>query len=229
MPTIPDPVPDLCQELVNSGWECPTRAGAQFTAFSNAIVKASDDADRAYRLGFLVEVPIYQTGPVILRAAVERCGRTAFMIFDYKEAKFKVTHDGRPPASIIKDVVAIGNQALPQFGDQLVERISQAERIPASLEECLVVNTKCLNACYASMRIDDILTAHRLASPADRWPMYRRQANTPNSKMSLADALSEYAATAKDPSDRFDIAVEAGDMLISRGDLEARPAWHYWE
>jgi hypothetical protein len=229
MATTPDPIPDLCKELVSLGWECQARAGAQFTAFSDTIIKASDDIRRAYRLGFCIEVPLYQSGAILLKAAIERCGTSGIIIFDYKEARFKIAHDGRLAPLIVKDIVNLGNQVLPPFGDQLVERIRQAEEIHASLEECLVVNTQCKNWHYRDMRIDDILTAHRLTSPADRWPMYRRQANTPNTKMSLVDALSEHATTIEDISDRFELSTEAGDMLISRGDLEARPAWHYWE
>lgn len=227
MGIIPDPVPELCHELATLGWANVARSGAQFAVLGSSIAQVS--SDRAYRLGFLVEVPIYQSGPIILQSAVERCGTNGLLIFDYKEAKFRIAHDGRPIAQIAKDIATVGAQALPRFGDELIERIRQAGSIPASLEECLLVNSKCENAFYRHLRIDDILTAHRLASPADRWPMYRRQANTPNTKLNLADSLSEYAATMKDPSDWFDLSIEAGDLMVNKGDLEARPAWHFWE
>lgn len=222
---IPDPIPDICESLVDAGWNCPARAGAGFLTFGPMVCGITQG--RSYRLGFLVEIPIaYPNTWISIKAAVERLGEVpATIIFDHKEAKHRAEYNSHPA----KTIISLGNRILGTFDEQFSARIRQASAIPASLEECLVTNTKCQNWHYKGLRIDDVLTAHRLASPADRWAMYRRQANTPNTKLDLVDALSEYATMVQDASTRFDLSTDAGDMLIDRGDLEARPGWHYWE
>lgn len=230
MGIIADPVLEIQLALARMGWDSPYRAGAQFVAFGTSLVKASDDIRRTYRLGMHIVIPLYTIGAILVSASVERCGGTgSILIFDHKEAKHKVNYDNRSPDLIAKSIIDLSNQVLPTFGEQLAKRINQAEIIIASLEECLVVNGKTDSWHYKGLRIDDILNAHRLVSPADRWAMYRRQANTPNTKMNLVDALSEWATTIEDPSKRFELSTAAGSMLVDRGDLEARPAWHHWE
>lgn len=227
MTIIRDPIPDLQNAITALGWRSPYRVGVGMMAFSPIIVVGPRELPRRYRLGFFIDIPVYETGPVIVKIAA--CDEFGEMIFDYKEAKHRVGFSETAPA-LAKLISNMGEQILPAFGDQMISRICQADTIKASLEECLSVNTCTDNRYYKDLRIDDALTAHKLVSPADKWTMYRRQANTPKTKLNLVDILASYStAMTQDLTKRVELSTRAGDELIDRGDLEARPAWHHWE
>ena len=99
----------------------------------------------------------------------------------------------------------------------LNHRIFELINATSSMEECLWANSK----ANGVIDINTILNKHKIASPADVWPMWRKQANTPYSRFDLARIISERALKTKDDT-LFD---EVGKFVIGHGDLEMRPEW----
>lgn len=181
------------------------------------------------RVGVFADVP--HTGkPVIIYAAIERVLNGSFIILPDKDSTVKtdIINTTDPLDWVytsLKSSVEHTNTTLVEW---IKQRWAQLYDSTASLEECLDVAKKIGNKILSAVDLNELLTAHKLASPTDRWPMYRKQANTPYSRLDLVCMLAEYATTIQADL-KFKIMAEAGSMVVQYGDLELRPAWLNWD
>lgn len=179
-----------------------------------------------YSLGLAVSVP-HSTKSVVIHHAIKRDISNGVAILMHKDATFRMEND-RTPDEFARSINNIARQTLGAFKAFAMERLIQCKYVAASLEECLSVAAMTKGAAYGPLSIDEALTAHELVSPGDKWQMYRRQANTPNTKLDLMNIMSEYAQN-QDPSEATKLMAIAGDIFVNQGDLEARPAWQFFE
>lgn len=179
-----------------------------------------------YHLGLMVSVP-HTTRNVTIHHAIKRTISDGVAILMHKDATYKLEND-RSPDELARSVNNIARQTLGAFKVYAIERLIQIKHVAASLEESLSVAAITKGAAYGPLNIDEALTLHGLVSAGDKWPMYRKQANTSNSKLDLMNIMSEYAQN-QDPSDAIKLMAIAGDIFVNQGDLESRPAWAYFE
>ena len=182
-------------------------------------------------MGLVVEIP-HMDGDIIVRHCLERAPSVAIpygsiVILRAKDLTYKLTV--KDPQSIARELTNLHNQVSGDVAEFVSGRLQKAKNVPASIEECLSVVEKTLGAATTALNIDEALAAHGMASPADKWEQFRHQANTPNSRLDLICVLSEYSSRCRTEEASYKAMVEAGDILITPGDLEARPAWLFWD
>ena len=182
------------------------------------------------RLGILADVPHTGTKPAIFYAVIERISNKAFIVLPDKDStqKTEVINTTNPLDWIYNSIKASTENVRSTLQTWVTNRWQQMRESTASLEECLKIAEKIGYKILGVIDLDKILTAHRMASSSDRWPMYRKQANTPYSRLDLMLMLAEHATTT-DVSTRFKLMAEAGSMMTQYGDLELRPRWINWD
>lgn len=180
------------------------------------------------KLGVFANVPHTGTKPAIMYAAIQKVSNGSFIILPDKDSTVKTEINTADPLdwiyTSIKSSVEHINVTLTEW---LTKRWSQLHLATASLEECLDVAKRVGPRVLSAIDLDSILTAHKMASPSDKWPMYRKQANTPYSRLDLISILAEYA-TFVSVDMKFKIMADAGSMIVQYGDLELRPTWINW-
>lgn len=179
-----------------------------------------------YELGLMVSVP-HSTRNVTIHHAIKRNISDGVAILMNKDSTYKLENN-RSPEELARSVNNIARQTLGGFKVFAMERLIQIKYVMASLEECLSIAAMTKGEAYGPLNIDEALTIHGLISPGDKWPMYRRQANTSNTKLDLMNIMSEYAQ-AQEPNEAIKLMAIAGDFFVNQGDLEARPAWKLFE
>lgn len=179
-----------------------------------------------YDLGLSITVP-HNSRNIVIHHAIKRNISNGIAILMHKDATFRMEND-KTPEELVRSVNNVARQTFGAFKAFAIERLIQCKHVAASLEECLSVAAMTKGEAYGPLNIDGVLTAHELVSPGDKWAMYRKQANTPNSKLDLMNIMSEYAQT-QEPNESFKLMAIAGDIFVNQGDLEARPAWQYFE
>lgn len=184
-------------------------------------------AGSSYQLGLMVVVPHVPDRGIVVHHAIRRILSNGIATLMHKDATFKIPNSGT--MSVNRTIDSLARQTFGAFKVFAIERLMQIKHVAASLEECLSVAAITKGAAYEPLKIDEALTAHGMVSPADKWPMYRKQANTPNSKLDLMNIISEYAQDQLDSSDALKLMAIAGDIFVTQGDLESRPAWQYYE
>ena len=180
------------------------------------------------RLGVLADVPHTGIKPAIFYSVIER--NKAFIVLPDKDStqKTEVINTANPLDWIYNSVKASTENVKSTLKDWVTNRWKQMRESTASLEECLKVAEKVGYKVLDNIDLDKVLTAHKMASPSDKWPMYRKQANTPYSRLNLMLILAEHAVTT-DVETRFKLMAEAGSMMVQYGDLELRPRWVTWD
>ena len=179
-----------------------------------------------YDLGLMVIVP-HSTRPITIHHAIKRNISNGVAIIMHKDTTYKI-ENSKTPAELSRSINSVARQTLGALKMFAMERLIQIKYVAASLEECLSVAAMTGGAAYGPLNIDEALTVHGLVSPGDKWPMYRKQANTPNSKLDLMNIMSEYAQD-QEPNEAIKLMAIAGDIFVESGDLEARPAWQNFE
>ena len=179
-----------------------------------------------YELGLMINVP-HSTRNVVIHHAIKRNLSDGVAILMHKDATYKI-ENGSSSEDFARSINSVARQTLGAFKAYAIERLLQIKYVAASLEECLSIAAMTHGAAYGPLNIDEALTAHGLISAGDKWAMFRKQANTSNTKLDLMNIMSEYAQN-QDPNDSFKLSMIAGDIFINQGDLEARPAWQCFE
>lgn len=175
------------------------------------------------RLGASVGVP--HDGQLTLRVAIISPDKNTIIVLPDKSSSIKINSDGIS-INAIDSVLDNFSRTLSRW---VSDRWLQLNTISASLEECIKIVLKTNGLARKYLNIDKILTAHGIATPADVWPMFRRQANTPYNRLDLVNILAEYAAFHAPDDIKFELMCDAGTIFMERGDLESRPAWIYWD
>lgn len=179
-----------------------------------------------YDLGLMLSVP-HSTRNVVIHHAIRRNISNGVAVLMHKDSTFRMEND-KTPEEFARSVNNIARQTLGGLKAFALERLIQIKYVAASLEECLSVAAMTKGGAYGPLNIDEALTVHGLVSPGDKWPMYRKQANTANSKLDLMNIMSEYAQE-QEPVEAVKLMAIAGDIFVNSGDLEARPGWQYFE
>lgn len=181
------------------------------------------------RLGVLADVPHIAGKPCVFYATVE-CPDGSLIVLPDKDSTLKteVVNSANPLDWIYNSIKSSAEHVKLTLQEWVAQRWVQLANSTASLDECLKVVEKVGNKALEKIDLDKILTAHKMASPSDRWPMYRKQANTPYSRLELLMILADHAKSLTDDT-KFKIMAEAGSMLVQYGDLELRPQWASYE
>lgn len=179
-----------------------------------------------YDLGLMVSVP-HSTRNVTIHHAIRRGISDSVAILMHKDATYKMEND-RSPDELARSINNIARQTLGAFKVYAIERLIQIKHVAVSLEECLSVAAITKGEAYGPLNIDEALTVHGMVSAGDKWPMYRKQANTSNSKLDLMNIMSEYAQN-QESNEAIKLMTIAGDIFVNQGDLESRPAWQFFE
>lgn len=176
-----------------------------------------------YEVGLMLNVP-HGDRTITVHHAIKRHLSEGVSILMHKNSTFKLENQ-RDPDLFKRSINNVARQTFNGLKAYVIERLMQIHHVTASLEECLSVVAITKGAAYDALRVDDTLTAHGMVAPSDRWPMYRRQANSPNSKLDLMNVMSEYSRHTKTSGEALKIMALAGDIMVIQGDLESRPAW----
>jgi hypothetical protein len=174
------------------------------------------------RLGVLANVPHIAGKPCVLYATVEHVD--TLVVLPDKDSTLKTEVGTNPLDWIYNSIKSSADHVKTTLQNWVSQRWIQLGESTASLDECLKVVEKIGSEALNKIDLDKILTAHKMASPSDRWPMYRKQANTPYSRLELLFILANHAKLLSDDT-KFKIMAEAGSMLVQYGDLELRPSW----
>jgi hypothetical protein len=219
----PDDGLTLINRLKDETWYVPyTNVVAENTKL--ALMTAPFHEDQL-RLGVLADVPHIAGKPCVFYATVE-CADGSLIVLPDKDSTLKteVAHSANPLDWVYNSIKSSAEHVKTTLQDWVDKRWVQLSDSTASLDECLKVVEKVGSKALDRIDLDKILTAHKMASPSDRWPMYRKQANTPYSRLELLSILADHAKSLSDDT-KFKIMAEAGSMLVQYGDLELRPSW----
>jgi len=140
------------------------------------------------------------------------------MILSDKNFNNKIRIDNS--LNILNQIKSASKYIHTSIKDWVVQRYNQTKQVSASLEECVIASK--FTDHKISLNLDEILVAHGIASYADAWAMYRKQANTPYSRYDLMKMIYNTDI------EQFKKLTEIGRLFTNFGDLEFRPAWLSW-
>jgi len=223
----PDDGLTLINRVKDEGWYVPYHS---VTAENTKLALMTElfHSDQL-RLGVLADVPHIAGKPCVFYAMVEHVDGLLLVLPDKDSTlKTEVTNAAVPLDWIYNSVKSSAEHVKTTLQDWVSQRWTQLNSSTASLDECIKVVEKVGSAALAKIDLNKVLTAHKMASPSDRWPMYRKQANTPYSRLELLGILAHHAKALSDDT-KFKVMAEAGSMLVQYGDLELRPSWVSYE
>lgn len=219
----PDDGLALINRIKSEGWRVPY---SNVTAENTKLALMTElFHNEQLRLGVLADVPHIAGKPCVFYAMVEHTDGLLLVLPDKDSTlKTEVTNAANPLDWIYNSVKSSAEHVKITLQEWVSQRWTQLNNSTASLDECLKVVEKVGSSALDKIDLNKILTAHKMASPSDRWPMYRKQANTPYSRLELLGILAHHAKLLTDET-KFKIMAEAGSMLVQYGDLELRPSW----
>jgi hypothetical protein len=205
----------------------PTNNGFSVAIVSDETFVTSGSKHAKFKLGLFAYVP-HSGRYAILHRAIQRLSNQSLCVLKGKSTTQKLNlHKFPHPTSLsstIKSIMGSSQQSI-----HIKNRLSQMAEVQASLDECLIIVKKTKGMAHATLKIDELLTAHGMISIDEGWSQFRKQANTPHTLLDLMCLLSEYACKHADPPKRIPLMCDAGKIALRRGDLENRPAWINWQ
>lgn len=222
----PDDGLTLANRLTHEKWHIPY---CQVTAEGTKLALMTEPFHNGeLRIGVLADVPHIAGKPCVFYATVEY--KNSLLVLPDKDSTLKteVNNNANPLDWIYNSIRSSAEHVKLTLQDWVIQRWAQLEDSTASLDECLKVVDKVGSSALTEIDLDRILTAHKMASTSDRWPMFRKQANTPYTRLKLMKLMADHAKTLTDDT-KFKLMAEAGSMLVQYGDLELRPSWASYE
>lgn len=228
----PDDALTLRNRLRAEGWHLPeqhTEADKTWAMVFNP--ETVETVIGPIRVGMFLDIPHDAVRPAMFYSVVERVSNRSYFVLPDKgstlKTDFSMVED--PLDWMYESVKSSVKHVGETLTAWLVKRLKQLHGVTASLEECLKVCEKTNGMVERVLDMDTVMTKHGLAAPSDKWTMFRRQANTPYNRLTLALLMSEYATYGADMGSKFSLMAEAGSMILDRGDLESRPVWVSWD
>jgi hypothetical protein len=221
----------LKNRLLSEKWLVPhckvTAKETHMLVFGTEMYSAFSGDGGILRLGVMLTIPHTATAPILLQTAVQRVLSSTVLVLKDRDSTIKTSvPEGSEPLNwIYRATKGAVNHFAGSMAEWVLSRWKTVRGITASLEECLKVLDKTKDKAKGMLNPDDLLTKHGLLRVSDKWSMYRRQANTPFTRLDLVNVMAEYALHSEDP---WKAMADAGVLLVERGDLESRPAWLEW-